>query len=449
MENQFDLIVIGTGSGGSVAANKCKSAGWNVAIIDSSPFGGTCALRGCDPKKVLVGATELVDWSHRMEGKGVASDAVINWQELMSFKKTFTESVPENIEESLEHSGIKTYHGRARFIDKQTLQVGEDVLYGKHILIANGAKPVSLGITGEEYLTYSDEFLELESLPNRIVFVGGGYISFEFAHIAARAGAEVHIIQRGERPLKGFDQDLVELLVGKTKEIGIKLHLDTNVTEIKETKDQFIVYGNKDGKTIPIDADLVVHGAGRVPDIEDMDLDNGDVEKEKQGVRVNEFLQSVSNPHVYSAGDAASTDGLPLTPVASMESHIVAANLLKGNKRTTDYTAMPTAVFTIPSMASVGLSEHEAKEKSYNFHTKYSETSDWYSTRRVNEKPTAYKILVEKDTDRILGAHLLGGKAPEVINLFVMAIKSGMTAKDIKTTLFAYPTNGLDITYML
>jgi glutathione reductase (NADPH) len=210
MEKKFDLVVIGTGAAGATAAFKCREVGWEVAIVDSRPFGGTCALRGCDPKKVLVGAADLIDWVRRMEGKGVSSsDAKIDWSSLMCFKKTFTDPVPEDREKKYAETGIAMFHGRTHFLDRTRVQVGDDTLSGRFLLIAAGAKPASLGISGEQYLTTSDQFLELEKLPERIAFVGGGYISFEFAHIAVRAGAQVSILHRGARPLERFDNDLV------------------------------------------------------------------------------------------------------------------------------------------------------------------------------------------------------------------------------------------------
>src|SRR6266404_3713145 len=214
MKKGFDLIVVGTGAAGSNAAQKCRKAGWEVAIIDSRPYGGTCALRGCDPKKVLVGAAELIDWTRRMDGKGVsAKGGQIDWPSLMQFKKTFTEPVAQNMEKGYAKAGIGTYHGRTRFLDRTTLQVGDDTLTGRFVLIASGAMPAILGIPGEANLMRSDQFLELEQLPKRIIFVGGGYISFEFAHVAARAGAQVQVLHRGARPLEGFDPDLVNQLV--------------------------------------------------------------------------------------------------------------------------------------------------------------------------------------------------------------------------------------------
>jgi glutathione reductase (NADPH) len=196
-------------------------------------------------------------------------------------------------------------------------------------------------------------------------------------------------------------------------------------------------------------ADTVVHAAGRVPEIDDMNLVAAGVEWNRRGVKVNEFLQSVSNQSVYAAGDAAASGGPPLTPVASYEGIIVAANLLKGNHKKPNYLGIPTVVFTIPPLAAVGLSETKAREQGLKFQVKKEMTSNWYSSRRVAEKHSGFKVLVEEGTDRVLGAHLLGSQAEEVINLFGVAMRSGMRADDLKHMLFAYPTHGSDVPYML
>lgn len=448
MQKKFDLIVIGTGAGGASAAYKCRQAGWDVAIIDSRPFGGTCALRGCDPKKVLVGAAELIDWILRMEGNGVSSkEAKIDWSSLMRFKRTFTDPVPGNREKGYAKAGIAAFHGCTRFLDQTTLQVGDDRLTARFTLIAAGAKPASLGISGEAYFTSSDEFLELEQLPKRIIFVGGGYISFEFAHIAARAGAHVRILHRGVRPLEGFDADLVGQLLQAT--VGVDLRLNTEVKSISKDGDHFAVKTSSENGEQTFEADLVVHGAGRVPDIDDLDLEKAGVKREKKGVSVNEYLQSVSNPAVYAAGDAAATAGLPLTPVAGMEGHVAASNMMNGNHRQPNYAGVPTVVFTIPPLASVGLQEEAARKQGLKFKVNQEETSGWYSSRRVALKYSGFKTLVEEGSDRILGAHLLGHNAEEAINIFALAIRYGLKAEDLKTMIYAYPTSASDLSYMV
>lgn len=196
-------------------------------------------------------------------------------------------------------------------------------------------------------------------------------------------------------------------------------------------------------------ADVVVHGAGRVPDIDDLDLAKGGVGWERRGVRVNEYLQSVSNPAVYAAGDCAASGNPPLTPVAGYEGRIVAANLLGGNQKKADYGAVPSVVFTIAPLASVGLDERSVRDRGLRLRTGQADMSTWYSSRRIGEKCAAYKILVEEDTDRILSAHLLGSHAEEHINLFALAIHKGLRASDLKETIYAYPTHSSNTQYFI
>lgn len=450
MTNKFGLVAIGTGSGASAVASRCRSAGWQVAIVDSRAFGGTCALRGCDPKKVLVGAAEIVDWNRRMEGKGIrAEQARIEWPELMRFKRSLIEAVPKNREEGFARAGVAGFHGRARFVGPTAVRVGDDVLEGQYVVVATGQKPARLNIPGEEHLTTSDQFLELETLPPRIVFIGGGYISFEFAHVAVRAGSGVTILHRGQRPLPRFDADLVGLLVERTRKLGVRVELQSEVKRIEGASDGLAVHASTAGQERVFQADMVVHGAGRVPEIDDLDLAGAGIEWDQRGVRVNEYLQSVSNPEVYAAGDAAASGGAPLTPVAGYEGRIVAANLLKGNHAKPNYAGVASVVFTVPPLASVGLQEETARELGLRFHTHHENTARWYSSRRIAEEYSGFKVLIEEGTDRILGAHLLGPHAEEVINLFALAIRSGLRATDLKEAMFAYPTHGSDVKYML
>lgn len=399
---------------------------------------------------MLVGAAEIVDWNNRMQGNGIISKGTeIDWSALMRFKRTFTEPVPKSTEQWFVKAGIVPFHGPARFVDKTAVMVGDDTLEARYVVIATGAWPAKLGIPGEEFLTRSDEFLDLEKLPGRIVFVGGGYISFEFAHVVARAGAEVKILHRGERPLGGFDPGLVGLLVQTSREIGIDVRLKTAVEGIEKAPGRLVVHASQEGAKQSFEADLVVHGAGRAPEIGDLDLEWAGVKYDGRGVTVNEYLQSVSNPAVYAAGDASAGGGLPLTPVASMEGRVVAANLLNGNHHKPNYAGVPTVVFTVPPLASVGLQEASAKEQGLRVTVNHGDTSGWYSSRRVGMKYSGYKVLVEEDTNRILGAHLLGPHAEETINLFALAIRLGLTTDQLKEMRYTYPSHSDDVSYMV
>lgn len=263
MSKEYDLFVIGTGTAATTVATKCRAAGWSVAILDYQPFGGTCALRGCDPKKVLVGAAEVIDWAQRMQGKGISEqDLHIDWAALMAFKRSFTDPVPSKIESSLEKQEIDVFHGRARFRGPSSLEVEGQLLAARHFLVATGAKPMRLGIPGEEHLITSDRFLELEELPQRIVVVGGGFIAFEFAHIAARAGAKVTVLEQLPRFLRPFDPDLVGWLVDRSRQISIDLHAGTSVEAVEKDVAGFKVRTTSGEKQEIFEADLVVHAAG-------------------------------------------------------------------------------------------------------------------------------------------------------------------------------------------
>ncbi|MFN2420225.1 MAG: NAD(P)/FAD-dependent oxidoreductase [Gemmatimonadota bacterium] len=439
-----DLVVIGTGSAASTVATACAESGWSVAIVDSRPYGGTCQLRGCDPKKVLVGAAHVVDWVERMEGKGVAGGAEIAWPRLIRFKRSFTDPVPEQREARFREAGIATHHGHARMVGPTAVEVGAETLEARHVVIATGARPRTLALPGADLLTTSDEFLDLEDLPDEITFVGGGYISFEFAHIAARAGSSVTILHRGERPLEEFDPDLVESLVSRSRGMGIEIVLGAEVEEVAREGNRLVVRSREQETR----ADLVVHGAGRDPDIDDLDLEAAGIERDERGIAVNGFMQSVSNPAVYAAGDCAA-GGAPLTPVASYEGRIVARNLLEGNHARADYTGIPTVAFTLPPLARSGLLEEEARAQGLEFEMRHESTEDWYSSRRVGESASGYKVLVEAGSGKVLGAHLLGWEAEEVINLFAFAIRHEIPASDLRATPMAYPTHISDLGYMV
>jgi glutathione reductase (NADPH) len=449
-EHTVDVLVVGTGAAGKTVAYGCREGGLSVAVVDNRPYGGTCQNRGCDPKKVLVGATEAWEFAQQLHGKGITyQDLCIDWPALMQFKKTFVEHVPESNEAALKAAGIQTFHGTATCIDKSSVSINGDIIQAKTIVIASGATPMKLGIPGEEHATISDGFLDLPTLPKRIIFIGGGYISFEFAHIARRAGAEVTILHRSEHVLHGFDQDLVQKLLEATRALGITVLLNTPVAGIEKTDTFLTVHTTaKDGTKKSLTADLVVHGAGRVPYLADLALEKVGVAYDKKGVLVNEYMQSVSNSSVYAAGDAAAY-GLPLTPVAGKEGYLVVDNILNAEKRKADFKVMPSVVFTLPPLATVGLKEDEARAKGYDFTVKFADTSSWYSSRRINERVSGYKTLVEKGTGRVLGAHLLGHNAEEVVNLFALAIAKDLSADDLKNLICSYPTKSSDIQYML
>ncbi len=446
MEWEYDVIVIGTGTAGTDIAAHCRKAGKSVAIADYRRFGGTCALWGCIPKKVLGAAAEVVARAGDLHGKGIVGTTAIDWPALMAYERTFTDPVPANKEEYFRKAGIDAYHGYARFTGERTLEVGGETLRGTHIVVATGSKPRPVHVPGADLMATNSEFLYLEHLPQRIVFIGGGYISFEFAHVAARAGAEVAILQRSGEVLKKFDPDLAGRLIAASEEVGIAVRLNMPLESIEKTDGGLLVRAG--GQVF--EADMVVHGAGRVPDTGDLDLAKAGVETDRKGIVVNEYLQSVSNSAVYVAGDA-NPGGIQLTPVATLDAHVVIDNILNGNTRKADYSLVPSGIFTIPALAAVGLSEEAAKKKGIEYDLLSGDMSSWYASRRIGLRHAAYKLLLEKGTRRILGAHVLGENAGEIVNLFSLAIRHNLTADDLTydAMLYAYPTSTYEITYMV
>ena len=260
----------------------------------------------------------------------------------------------------------------------------------------------------------------------------------------------MQILHKGKSPLNKFDKDLAGLLVKSYKEYGINISVNTKVTKVEKLRNEFVVYCNVRGMEKTFKCDLAVHAAGRAPDIDELNLAAAGVKRDKKGIIVNEYLQSISNPDVYSAGDSASgKNGLPLTPVASKGAEIVTQNLIRGNTAKADFKVTPSVVFSLPPLVSVGLTEVQAQEKNIKYKVNFGDSSDWFSSKRIGMKHTGYKILTDMKTDKILGAHLLSDNADEVINIFSLAMSAGLGIKDIKKTIFTYPTQTSDITYML
>lgn len=449
MNKRYDLIVVGSGAAASGVASRVRQAGRSVAVVDCRPFGGTCALRGCDPKKVLVSGAEAVRSVRRLAGRGVRGEPSVDWADLISFKRTFTDPVPEQRVQKYREAGIDAFRGVARFRGPSELAVDDSGLEAGHIVLATGAEPVSLGIEGEEYATTSEEFLSLESLPERVVFIGGGYIAAEFSNLAALSGARVTVLQRRERMLAGFDADLVGWLMEAFRAMGITVTTGAEVEAIERGARGLKVRYASRGVSTALEADLVVHAAGRRPALQALELEAAGIAVDEHGrLRLNDWLQSVSNPVVYAAGDSAQR-GPPLTPVAGRDAEIVAANLLGGNTRVARYHAVPTVAFTIPPIAAVGLDEGAARKACARLQVRCARASGWYTARRLAEPVYGFKVLIDEASRHILGAHLVGPAAEDTINLFALAIRANVTADALRETLFAYPTAASDIGYML
>jgi glutathione reductase (NADPH) len=376
-----------------------------------------------------------------------AEDMRINWSSLMAFKKSFTDPVPANRLVEYRERGIDAFHGHGRFIGQQAVMVGDKRLEARYILIATGDKPADVPINGAELLKTSDDFLALPRLPRRIIFVGGGYISFELAHIACRAGAEVTILHADDNPLAQFDQDLVGKLVAHSRRLGIEIALGAKASHVMKSREALIVETD-DGRRF--EADLAVHGLGRVPNLGGLNLAAGDVAEENGKLVLDRYLRSVSNPAVFAAGDVAG-NGPALTPIATHDAECVAANLLGRCEHEPDYEGFATNVFAIPPLAMTGLTEASAKEKGLAYDLRHGDLGTFQSVRREGEAESGatYKVLIERESGKILGAHIYGPQAHETINLFAFSIRLKLHLSDLRKLLSAYPSSASDISNML
>ena len=445
---EFDVFVIGSGTAGQTVAEACIKSGLTVAMADNREFGGTCANRGCDPKKVLLAGTEVLEMAGHLEEKKVVTLPRLNWKKLQKFKKGFTNAVPVKTEDKLSKLGVKLYHQSPHFLDENTLSVEGKTVKAHKIVIATGYTPRELPFKGAEHLKTSDDFLNLKKMPKRLTFIGAGYVGMEFAHMAARAGAKVTVIDTGNRPLADFDTDLVDELTEYSKQMGIDFIFNAAVNAVKKSKKKYQLNYEKNGKSERLSTKLIFNTAGRVPALAELGLEKGNVAFDENGVKVNTYLQSTSNQNVYACGDV-SNHSVPLTPLSGREGYVVSHNIIAGNTKKIDVPVVPSAVFTLPNLASVGYSEKQAKERYKNVVIKKESASDWFNAKRFNSPLYSYKILINERTDKIIGAHLLGPYAGETINLFAMAINNGMTTNDIQLTIFTYPSWGNDMKSMV
>lgn len=451
MEKDYDIIIIGTGTAGRTFADEVVRSGLQMAIVDLKKYGGISPPRDCDPKKMFTDIAEATDWNNRLIGKGAGTQGAgtqnplkIDWTSLVKFKRPFEEECSGRTENHFVEMGIDTYHGRAHFENRNTIIVGEDKLRGEHIFLATGAKPRKLNIPGEEYITTSEEFMETEKLPDRIIFVGGGYISLEFSHIARRAGAEVAILHRSERLLRHFDADMVNLLIKATEAAGIKVLTNKPVVAVEKEGDGFLVRTEFESETRSFRADMVVHGAGRVPDIEELNLEKAGVKIEKGAIEVDKYMKT-SNPRIYAGGDCTS-EGMQLTPVAALQGKVAAANILDEDSVEADYKGIPSAVHSIPVLASVGIGTVNDSDK---YKVVFRDRSSRKTTRSKRMEFAASKVIIDEANDRLMGAYILGPNAGEAISIFAAAIRLGLKASDMKKLVFPYPTTCSDIPDML
>ncbi|NJC25303.1 dihydrolipoyl dehydrogenase family protein [Neolewinella antarctica] len=446
----YDFFILGCGPAGQSLAISAREAGHSVGITESREYGGTCPIRGCDPKKVFYGAAKAMNGVIRLQGKGFKDKPAVSWPDLQAWKSTFTDPIPPATVKKLTEKGIECLEGAAMFTGPGKINVGDDVtVSATQVVIATGAKPAPLDIPGKEHYLDSAGFLEMEELPKRLLIIGSGYIGSSFAQISATMGAEVTVVASGDSPVDNFDQDLNDLVTKAAEDHGIKFYFNTKAAGIEKAADGSyeVVCEPEDGEQFRVATDQVIHCAGRVPNVKGMGLDKAGIDFDDKGIAVNKKLCTSVSAH-YAIGDCANS-GLPLTPVATYEARLLADNLFQGKNREVDYLPIPTVAFTLPPITAVGLTVDQANEDERDLTIKFEDTTEWFSNAHVNAVVSAYKLIIDEKEDLIVGAHLLGDHADEVINLFSLAIHQKIKITTLQHLVLAYPSAGADIKKMI
>jgi glutathione reductase (NADPH) len=450
--DEYDVVIVGSGTSGQTAAFDLNEKGLKVAVAEKSDRpGGTCALAGCQPKKWFYEAVEAIAKSRDLEGKGIIAAPEGNWGQVLKQKQQFTAGIPAGTIENLQKAGIDFFAGTATFLDDKTLSVNGKPIHAQFVILATGAKPMKLPIEGIEHVITSEDFLDLAMLPPSILFIGGGFISFEFAHFAARLGSNHQqsvILEVSDRPLGAFDAEMVELLVEASEAEAIDVRSSVNIEVIEKHAKGFSVRtANGDN----FETDLVVHGAGRVPNLETLGLDAAGIKYSERGIVVDQTLRT-SNRRIFAVGDCAAT--IQLARVADEEAHVAAKNILadlgKGLKATMDYRAVPAVLFTYPQLAMVGQTEAALRQDKQTYQKSFAKKLSWPTYSRVGLKHAAYKILTNAK-NQILGAHILSDHASGLINTLKQAMLCEMTVDELyrQTIVSPYPTRESDLSYML
>ena len=439
----YDLITIGAGSGGVRASRRAAATGARVAIVENLRFGGTCVMRGCVPKKLLVYAGHFADDFEDSGGYGWENvNPGFDWPALIKAKNKELYRLEAVYHRILGEAGVEEVFATATVADPHTVEVDGKNLTAETLLVATGGWPKMPDIPGIEHVITSNEALDLPELPDRIAIIGGGYIAVEFAGIFNSLGAQVTEIIRASQILRGFDGDVRGVLAEEMEKKGIDIRRETEVEEIaKDVKGDGGGFSLKlkDGGTI--EADLVMYATGRAPKTARMGLEEAGVALDKKGaIKVDEFSRA-SVDNIYAIGDV--TERMNLTPVAIAEAEAMVRTAFGGKPMAVDYSGVPSAVFSQPPIGTVGLTEAEAGEQTGGEIDVYvSRFTPMKYTLSGRDEKSMMKLVVERNTDRVLGCHMVGLDAPEIIQGFAVALRTGATKAHFDATIGIHPTAG-------
>ena len=433
----YDLFVIGAGSGGVRAARMAAGHGAKVAIVEDLYFGGTCVNVGCVPKKLYVYASQFSESFSGAAGFGWQLDAqpTFDWSTLVANKTKEISRLQRVYDNLLQKSGVTVMNGRGSLVDAHTVKVADKTYTAERIIVATGGWPFVPNVVGGEHIITSNEVFDLPQLPKRMVIVGGGYIAVEFAGILHGLGVEVTIFERGEKVLKGFDEDVRDFLVAEMLKKGIQFMHKTNVDKIEKTDTGFSVH-TVSGETVV--TDLVMYATGRVPNTKNLGLENIGVALDSAGAIVVDENYQTNVPSIYALGDV--TNRVNLTPVATAEGMSLVNKLYASADKRVDYENIPTAVFSQPSIGTVGLSEAQARAKFADIDVYKTDFKAMKNSISGSTERTFMKMLVVRSTDIVVGMHMVGPDAGEIIQGFAVAIRAGATKAIFDSTIGIHPT---------
>jgi glutathione reductase (NADPH) len=433
----YDLFVIGGGSGGVRCARFAAGYGAKVAIAEERYWGGTCVNVGCIPKKLFVYGSHMAEELEDMAGFGwQVGETSFDWQRLVANKNDEIGRLNGIYERMLRSGGCEVIDGRATIVDPHTVEVAGKRHTSRHLLVATGGWPYVPHFMGCEHAVTSNELFFLEKLPKKMVIVGGGYIAVEFAGIFNGLGVEVTQLYRRNLFLRGFDRDIREFLADEMRKKGVDLHFNCDITMIEKQGDRFVATLDR-GTTI--EADLIVYATGRHPVTKGFGLEEVGVKLGEDGAIVVDDMFQTSVPSIYALGDVVGH--MELTPVALAEGMAVAKNLFAGETATVDYDMVPTGVFSQPEVATVGLTEDDAHERYGAIDIYTSEFRTLKHTLTDNTERTLMKLVVDRATDRVLGAHMVGTHAGELIQGIAIALNAGATKAVFDKTIGVHPTS--------
>ncbi len=437
MSFDYDLFVIGAGSGGVRASRMSTGHGARVGIAEESRIGGTCVIRGCVPKKLLVYASKFAEAFEDAEGYGWSvGPRDFSWPKLIANKDKEIDRLNKIYISLLKNAKVEIHPSRATFLDAHTLMVGEERITAKNILVATGGRPVMPAIPGIEYAISSDEAFHLADLPKRIAVVGGGYIAVEFAGIFKGLGAETTIIHRGAKILRGFDEDLRDFLAAEMRKKGMGLRLDTDVKRIAKAGDGSLILYFDGGDSLVVDA--VMFATGRSPNTKGLGLERAGVTVAASGAIPVDQYSATNVAHIHAIGDV--TDRLQLTPVAIKEAMAYVATVFGGRPTPTDHKDVPTAVFSQPEIGTVGLTETEAANAFGALDLYKTDFKPMKHTMTGRAERTFMKLIVDRASQRVVGAHMVGPDAGEIIQGIGIAVKMGATKQQFDATVGIHPT---------